>query len=732
MIIMKRFSMLLLAALLPILAEAAPQITRPSVKSATTFAIFVDSRSYAQAAQEIDDYRAVLESEGLGTYLLVDEWASPEPIREEIVAMIGGRSPLEGAVFIGEIPIPMIRDAQHLTSAFKASQDRDWPSSSVPSDRYYDDPALQFEFLRQDDDNPLLFYYSLLPESPQYIASPIYTARIRPPKREGVDSYELLRAYLRKVVAAHRETNLLDNLFVFRGHGYNSESLEAWSGEQVSLREQLPGLFTPGNTVRFYDFQSRWPMKPYLLEKMSQPGVDVALCHHHGAPTMQYITGYRNGSDINTSIENIRLYLRSMIAGRKNPEERTRYFVERYGVPEAWCEVNDSLVVADSIFNHMMDIHVEDLYDRAMNPRFVMFDACFNGSFHEDDCIASSYIFGPGQTIVTQGNTVNALQDKWPDRYIGLLDCGLRIGQWGSHTHYLETHLIGDPTYRFVNRALPSMDLGTALTTHRTDNKFWLRLVDSGMPADVEAIALRRLNENGYEQIADLLYDRLCHAASGSVRLEALTLFTSKHDPRFVEALRIASNDPYELIRRITAILIGDCGDEALLPVAVELLTNDDLSSRVRFQLGNSLNFFPPEQLSAALRQGFVAKPYLYDGDQRLAQQLRRIASSQERLRETFTFIADPNNKLSRRKGEITYFRNYLHHDKVPQLIALAENPSLELELRVAAVEALGWFSLSWQRPAIESLCGRILISQDQPEVLRKEALKTQNRLKSY
>ena len=729
---MTRFRILLLAVLVPLLTDAAPRITRPGIKSATTFAIFVDRCSYAEATQEIDGYRAILESEGLGTYLLVDEWPSPEPIREEIEAMIGGRTPLEGAVFIGEIPIPMIRDAQHLTSAFKADQERKWQSSSVPSDRYYDDPALQFEFLRQDEENPLFFYYSLAPESPQYIASKIYTARIRPPKREGVDSYELLRAYLRKVVAAHREVNKLDNLFVFRGHGYNSEALEAWSGEQVSLREQLPGLFAPGNKVRFYDFQSRWPMKPYLLEKMSQPDVDVALCHHHGSPTMQYITGYRNGSDINTSIENIRLYLRSMIAGRKNPEERTKYFVERYGIPEAWCEVSDSLVTADSIFNHMMDVHLEDLYDREMNPRFVMFDACFNGSFYKDDCIASSYIFGPGKTIVTQGNTVNSLQDKWPDRYIGLLDCGLRIGQWGCHVHYLETHLIGDPTYRFVNRVLPSMDLGTALTTHHTDNKFWLRLVNSDMPADVEAIALRHLNENGYTKIADLLYDRLCNSPYGSVRLEALALLSSKHTPHFVEALHIASNDPYELIRRIAAILIGDSGDEALLPVAVELLTDDNLSARVRFQLEKSLSFFNPEKLIVALKQGFAAKPYLYEENKRLTQLLRRINSSQKRLEESYTFIADTTNKFSRRKSEITYFRNYTHHDEVPRLIAMAEDTSFDLRLRIAAVEALGWFSISWQRPAIESMCNRLLSSEDQPEVLRKEALKTQNRLKGH
>ena len=727
-----KLKILLIAALFPLISVAAPQIIRPGVKSSTTFAIFIDSKSYTEATQEVNDYRAVLETEGLGTYLLIDDWNSPEEIRSQILTMINNRrAPLEGVVFIGEIPVPMIRDAQHLTSAFKASQDRDWKSSSVPSDRYYDDPDLQFEFLRQDEENPLYFYYSLAPESPQYIASQIYSARIRPPKREGTDPYELLRSYLRKVVAAHHEANALDNLFVFRGHGYNSEALEAWSGEQVSLREQLPGLFKPGNKVRFYDFQSRWPMKPYLLEKMSQPDVDVALCHHHGSPSMQYITGYKNGSDINTSIENIRLYLRSKIAGNENPEESKKYFMDKFGVPEAWCEVNDSLNVADSIFNHMMDVHIEDICDRPMNPRFVMFDACFNGSFYLDDCIASSYIFGPGNVVITQGNTVNALQDKWPDRYIGLLDCGVRIGQWGRNVHYLETHLIGDPTYRFVNRTLPSLDLGTLLTTRRNDNGYWLRLVNKGMPADVEAIALRRLNENGYEKIADLLYERLQNSPYGSVRLEALTLFAGKHDPRFVEALRIASNDPYELIRRMAAIYMGDCGDDALLPVAMEALTDDDLSARVRFQLENSLSFFNQEKLAEALKREYTAKPYLYDGKKRLEQQLKRTESTKGRLERTFAYIADSTNKMSRRKGEITYFRNYPHHDQAPKLIALAEDASYDLTLRVAAVEALGWFSISWQRPAIEQMCRRLL-EGEQPEAIRKEALRTLNRLKSH
>ena len=83
----------------------------------------------------------------------------------------------------------------------------------------------------------------------------------------------------------------------------------------------------------------------------------------------------------------------------------------------------------DSIADLRTGIILEEVEAIAPNARFVVFDACYNGSFHLDECIAASYIFGPGDCIVTQGNSVNALQDKWPDRYIGLLDCGVRIGQ---------------------------------------------------------------------------------------------------------------------------------------------------------------------------------------------------------------------------------------------------------------------------------------------------------------
>ena len=55
----------------------AQTVVHPSIKTKTTFAIVVDQKSYDEAKSEIDAYRTSIEKEGLGTYLLIDDWKSP-------------------------------------------------------------------------------------------------------------------------------------------------------------------------------------------------------------------------------------------------------------------------------------------------------------------------------------------------------------------------------------------------------------------------------------------------------------------------------------------------------------------------------------------------------------------------------------------------------------------------------------------------------------------------------
>ena len=158
----------------------------------------------------------------------------------------------------------------------------------------------------------------------------------------------------------------------------------------------------------------------------------------------------------------------------------------------------------DSLFNAGMDIHLSDIHAIRPNACFVMFDACYNGSFHLDDCIANAYIFGDGNTVVTQGNTVNTIQDKWPDEYLGLLACGVRIGQWGRHVHFLETHIIGDPTYHFANTVDPALDMNRAIVVSKKDNAMWYKLLNYPN-ADVQCMALRKLYENHAPGLPELL-----------------------------------------------------------------------------------------------------------------------------------------------------------------------------------------------------------------------------------
>lgn len=186
----------------------AQTIIEPTVKTPTSFAIVIDSQSYNVAKSEVDAYRKVIEDDNLGTYIIIDDWKSPEDIKTILIRLYKNKKqPLEGTVFVGDIPIPMLRDAQHLSSAFKMDQERyHWNRSSIPSDRFYDDFDLKFDFLKQDEDSTKYFYYSLRADGAQQLNSDIYSARIMPYNNEKGDKHTHLKRYLEKVVK-ERTTN---------------------------------------------------------------------------------------------------------------------------------------------------------------------------------------------------------------------------------------------------------------------------------------------------------------------------------------------------------------------------------------------------------------------------------------------------------------------------------------------------------------------------------------------
>ena len=700
---MKKYILLAIATLCLHILQAQTVIL-PSIKTKTTFAIVVDQKSYDEVKSEIDAYRSSIENEGLGTYLLIDNWKRPESIREQLIKLHKNeKAPLEGCVFIGDIPIPMIRDAHHLSSAFKMSPKANWQKSSIPSDRYYDDFGLTFDYIKQDSLKPDYHYMTLRADSKQYISPDIYSARIRPLHLKDQNPYQMLRDYLKKTVAEKEKQNTLDQLTMARGHGYNSEDPLAWSGEQMALREQLPQIFKPGNTVKFYDFDMRYPMKPLYLNEIQREGLDIMLFHHHGGPTMQYINGYENGSSINLSIENAKIFLRSKVpsyAKKHGREAAIKEYAKQYGVPESWCAeaFDEEKIKSDSIVNRNMDIYTEDIRLMAPNARFVLFDACFNGSFHLDDNIVGSYIFNRGKTIVTMGCTVNTIQDKWPDEFLGLLATGMRIGQFTRFTCFLENHLIGDPTFHFINNSELDIDINQALVLQEGNMAFWKKQLNSPM-ADMQAMALRQLSMANYSGLVDLLKKSYYESNYFVVRLEALRLLTLNHPTEVADVLQTAMNDSYELIRRYAVEYVEKNSNPKLLPAWIESYLLRGHENRHRFRIFSGIDTFDHDTALNELQKQ-AAKWSFYDSSymNELSEYLPRQKKGLER---DFTLIGNPESTTKQIQSEISRFRNKPITKAIEALLNIVKNENLEEELRVSAAETLGWYNLHYDKATI-------------------------------
>lgn len=714
----------------------AQQIEKPGIASPTSFAIVVDANTYSSLKTEITAYKKAVEKDGLGTYIVSHNWSKPDEIRAVLQKLYSQSPRLEGAVLVGDIPVPMIRDAQHLTSAFKMDQRRNWRSSSVPSDRYYDDFDLQFNALKQDSAQKNLFYYALSATSPQRIEMDIYTARIKPPVQKGESAVEKIRAYLNKVVAEKNKTNPLNDFFVYTGHGYNSESLNAWAGEQISLREQFPLLFKPGNSIKFMNFRMDTHMKFTLMNEIQRDELDMAIFHDHGSDDVQLLSGYPYVSNPQPSIDNIKRYLRAKVraaAERKggDVEKTKKGFTESLGVPMAWMEdaFIDSVKIADSIFDASTDFAIPDIRKVQPNAKFVMVDACLTGSFHLDDYMAGYYPFNSGKTIVALANSVGVLQDLWPGEMLGLLQYNVRTGNWMKHVAYLETHLFGDPTFRFNSDK--SIDLNKAIVLQKKNAAYWEPLLNHPS-ADVQSLAMEKIFRIKGVGAAAMLRNKYFNSNYGVVRMEALKCLALINNADFKSVLVASCNDPYEFVRRQAAYLLSDLGSEEMITPTVELYINDGHSKRVAGKAKDALDFMDHAKVKELLPSIYAKHTHLHNGKEELDYLIKQQDYTAFKLDRDMKLVMDKSKPVKERLAEITIFRNYNYHSEVPKLMGLAVDAKEDISIRTTVVEALGWFFHSYQKEKIVAMCDQLIAGSATPASLKLQAEKTRRILKEY
>ena len=196
--LMKRFPFLiptvaLLLAATPLSAQNV-SIEEPVSGNGVKFAIVIDGKTFSNVKDQVYSYRDALSKDGLDAYIISGDWENPDQVREEIRKVyLANQKNFEGIVLVGDIPVVMVRNAQNMTRRFKMNENQfEKGRSSVPSDRFYDDLGLEFEFISKSKhvsgaDGRELFFYNLKPESKQYLSPDFYSGRIMYPAGIGGD-----------------------------------------------------------------------------------------------------------------------------------------------------------------------------------------------------------------------------------------------------------------------------------------------------------------------------------------------------------------------------------------------------------------------------------------------------------------------------------------------------------------------------------------------------------------
>ena len=718
-----------------LLTLGAKEILPPKIQAPTTFAIVIDTHTFRVCQAEVLAYKDVLEREGLGTWILAESWNNPQEVKDELLSLYKNHS-LEGAVFIGTIPVPMIRDAQHLTSAFKMDQEAFHKSqSSVPSDRFYDDFNLTFDYLGDDPQHPGFHYFSLRLDSPQIINCSIYSGRIKPTQK-GAEGDAQIANYLNKVIEARTEVNPLDVLCSYTGEGSHSNSLTAWRDERIPLREQLPYAFGSANSAKFFRFDMEPYMKETIANQLRRPELDLMIFHEHGLPERQYLTGVPIATDDEEYIAGAKREIRHKLRLEDRRNGETQPLWERlslqYNIDTTWKSGTfDPVVVkSDSIEVANRGIELDDIAWIAPNPRMVIFDACYNGDFREDSYIAAEYIFASGKTLVGFGNSVNVLQDKSAGDLLGLLGLGFRVGQWARQVNILESHITGDPTFRFhppLGGAFPSIDI------NHPQPDYWKAFLQPNHPPDVQALALHRLFVLQTPGLSELLCNIYEQSPYYVVRLQCMHLLPYYNNPNYDIVLQKAIDDPYEFIRRKAVFDMGKRGKEEFIPLVAKLFVEDALDERVAFNAAFSVILLGAEEACMALNQQlpFVPTDALHPNNE--------LTFTYRFLDEMVKKIADSSLSVENKLFNISILRNNPFTRHLDQLLPLLQDSAESLVVRTALAEALGWYVKSYRKGDIIATCTQILstlpgaLSMEMPERrFAQELTRTINRLNEY
>lgn len=714
-----------------ILAALAVFTAASAAAQTHSFAIVTDPQTFESCNAAIETYRASVCTDGLDAFVVSRNWTDPDELKDSLM-LYHRTSALEGAVFVGDVPIAMIRGAQHLTSAFKMDESLPMRDSSVPSDRFYDDFDLKFDFLGRDSVEKNFFYYNLKAESPQHICCDIYTGRIKSSEKRG-DKYGEISRYLLKAAAAKSQENALDHLMSYCGSGSFSNSLAAWKDETITLKEQMPAAFeNDSDGAKFLIFAMYPDIKKTLLGEISRDDLDLALFHEHGVPERQYVTETPHPNETDSYYYDakyrMRQRIRTTVSRGKDAESVIDDIVKKYGISRDWVEDWDDPKneAEDSLYDAATGIMLDDIAAAEPNVRVTIFDACYNGDFREDDCIASRYILSGGNALVGIGNSVNVLQDKSSSDLLGMLSEGYSVGQWMQQVNILESHILGDPTFHFT-----ASGKAVRPDLHNTDCRYWLKFTSAKYPCDIRGLALHKLYTLNYNDLSSLLLKTWKESDEYMLRLQCLHLLEHYIDGNYEKVLKEGADDPYEFIRRKSTYFMGKVGTPEMADALADLYMRDYNSLRVAHNVGFVCAHFPDSLFLREFEKKFAEADWIYDRERFHKKAMDCFRQSLSIEASTGKALTDKTNKY--RKFYISGMRNQPYPQYAESLLSIVRDQNEVEKARVQCAEVLGWYIRAWNRKEIvDGIDAYLKSGEEMPEALRNELVKTRNRLEDY
>jgi HEAT repeat protein len=317
------------------------------------------------------------------------------------------------------------------------------------------------------------------------------------------------------------------------------------------------------------------------------------------------------------------------------------------------------------------------------------------------------------------------LQDKNSTDLLGMLAMGFSVGEWAREINILESHIIGDPTFRFSGEEASRIDLNT------TQGDYWLSLYENEPHPDLKGLALNKLFYLEHESLPKLLIDAYQTSPYYAVRWQAFHLLQHYRGDAFADLLEQAIYDPYEFIRRKAVYSMGRMGDDRFIPGIVSVYLNDYLDERVYFNSTFTFDLVDAQKLEAEVKRQLEENRSFPDKEA-VWNKFKGLIDSRGRIASMADAVTDKEKSQKARLSATRMLRNYAYHHHVPDYLEVIADPGEEESLRIALSEALGWFTLSYQRDAIAATLQEVADNPETPVKLRNELLKSLARLKVY